>query len=61
MKTIILIIKKIVVALFMLYTINLIINQSGVIIPINIYSIALVSLLGLPAVIALLVLQFLIM
>ena len=37
MKKTILLVKKIVVAILMLYTINLIINQSGILLPINIF------------------------
>ena len=59
MRKIINIIKKIVVALCMLYTFNLIVSSIGIIIPINIYSIATVSILGLPAIFGLLlILQF---
>ena len=59
MRKIINTIKKIVVALCMLYTFNLIVSSIGIIIPINIYSIATVSILGLPAIFGLLlILQF---
>lgn len=57
MKKIILLVKKIVVAILMLYTINLIINQSGVLLPINIFSIGLVTILGLPAVFGLFIIK----
>lgn len=55
------IIKKIVIALFILYTINLIINQSGQMIPINIYSIGIVTILGLPSVFGLLFIKMFIL
>ncbi len=57
MKKIILLVKKIVVAILMLYTINLIINQSGILLPINIFSIGLVTILGLPAVFGLFIIK----
>ncbi len=61
MKKIILLVKKIVVAILMLYTINLIINQSGILLPINIFSIGLVTILGLPAVFGLFIIKFFIL
>lgn len=61
MKKIILIIKKVVIALIMLYSINLIINQSGVLLPINLFSIGLVTFLGLPAVFGLFILKIFVM
>ena len=57
MKKINLLVKKIVVAILMLYTINLIINQSGILLPINIFSIGLVTILGLPAVFGLFIIK----
>ena len=57
MKKIILLVKKIVVAILMLYTINLIINQSGILLPINFFSIGLVTILGLPAVFGLFIIK----
>lgn len=57
MKKIIFVVKKIVVALLMLYTINLIINQSGILLPINVFSIGLVTVLGIPAVFGLFILK----
>ncbi len=56
MKKIFIVIKKIVVALCMLYTFNLIVGKIGIIIPINIPSIVVVSLLGLPSILGLLIL-----
>ncbi len=50
MKIIMMLIKKIVLALFMLYSINIIINNFGIIIPINIYTIIIVSILGIPSI-----------
>lgn len=56
LKKIMLIIKKIVMALFMLYSFNLIIGYAGILIPINLCSIVLVSIFGVPAVFSLIVL-----
>lgn len=53
MQYIILIIKRLVVAICMLYAVDLVISSFGIVIPINLYSISSVTLLGLPAVIGL--------
>ena len=57
MQYIVFLIKKVVLALTMLYTIDLIIGSTRINIPINIISILLVTFLGLPAVIGLVVMQ----
>ena len=57
MKKVLLIIKKIVIALCMLYTFNVLIGKTGNIIPINTYSILLVSLLDIPGMILLIILK----
>lgn len=57
MHLLVLVIKKIVMAICMLYTFDLIVMSAGVVVPINIPSIILVSILGLPAVFGLLVLK----
>lgn len=57
MQYIVLIIKKIVMAIAMLYTVNLIVSSTGIIIPINVLSISFVAILGLPAVVGLTVLE----
>lgn len=49
MKYIVLFIKKVVLALCMLYAVNLIISNVGISIPINYISIISVALLGFPA------------
>lgn len=56
MKKIFVIIKKVVVALCMLYTVNLIVSKIGIMVPINTTSIISVSVLGLPAVLGILIL-----
>lgn len=61
MKKIFFVIKRVVVALVMLYSINLIINQSGVLLPINVFSIGIVSVLGIPAIFGLFILKLFIM
>lgn len=57
MHLIVLIIKRVVMAICMLYTFDLIVMSAGVVVPINIPSVILVSFLGLPAVFGLLVLK----
>lgn len=44
-----LVIKRLVMALCMLYTVDLITSSAGFIIPINVVSVIFVSLLGIPA------------
>ena len=50
-------VKKIVMALCMLYSFNLIIGYAGILIPINLCSIIFVSILGVAAVFSLIVLS----
>lgn len=57
MKKIMLVIKRIVMGLCMLYTFNILVSKTGLIIPINIYSIAIVSLLDIPGILLLLLLK----
>lgn len=54
------IIKKVVVTILLIYGLNLIISSLGIIIPLNIITIALVSLLGIPGLCTLVVLYLLI-
>ena len=49
MQFIVLVIKRLVMALCMLYTVDLITSSAGLIIPINVVSVIFVSLLGIPA------------
>ncbi len=57
MKKILFIIRKIVVALCMLYTFNVLVSKTGYTVPINIYSIGFVSVLGMPGMVSLLILK----
>lgn len=50
------ILKRIVMALCLLYSFNLIMNNAGIMIPINIYTIGVVTMLGGPSLIGLVVL-----
>lgn len=49
MQFIVLVIKRLVMALCMLYTVDLITSSAEFIIPINVVSVIFVSLLGIPA------------
>lgn len=49
MQFIVLVIKRLVMALCMLYAVDLITSSAGFIIPINVVSVIFVSLLGIPA------------
>ena len=57
MQYIVLIIKRLVMAIAMLYTVDLIISSTGIVIPINIISIGFVALLGLPGVVGLVLIR----
>lgn len=46
-------IKKIILSIFVLYGYNLISQSLGMIVPINIYTVLLLSILGIPALFAL--------
>ena len=59
-KIIFTVIKKIIFAILMLYSLNLLTSLMDVIIPINIVSIVIVSLLGIPGLLTLIALYFLI-
>lgn len=60
MHFIVIVIKKLVMSLCMLYAFDVIVSSAGVMIPINPISIGLVAFLGMPAIFGLLVLQNLI-
>lgn len=57
MKNIYLIIKKLVVSLCLIYSLNIIICKTGIIIPINIYTISIISILGVPGIVCIIVLM----
>lgn len=54
------VVKKVIIAIFMLYGINLLISSLNILIPINIVSIILVSLLGVPGILTLVILFLLV-
>ncbi len=57
MQIMVLIIKKLVMSLCMLYAFDVIVSSAGILVPINAISIVTVAVLGLPAIFGLLVLQ----
>ncbi len=57
MQLIVFIIKRVIMSICMLYTFDLIVMSAGIVIPINFFSIGIVSFLGLPAIFGFLVLQ----
>lgn len=59
MHVIVFIIKKLVMALCMLYAFDVIVSSAGVIVPINVFTTISVAFLGLPAIFGLVVLQVL--
>lgn len=54
------IIKKIIFSILLLYGLNIIIGNLGIYIPINIYSITIISILGVPGLLLLLITFFII-
>lgn len=54
------VVKKVIIAIFILYGINLLISSLNILIPINIVSIILVSLLGVPGILTLVILFLLV-
>ena len=53
MKKIIKILKKIIISSFLLYGYNIMVAPLNLVIPINIYSLSAITILGVPALIAL--------
>ena len=60
MKNIVYLLKKIIVSLCILYAYNIITSKIGFYIPINIYTILLITLLDLPGLLILIILKLLI-
>lgn len=60
MKKVINVIKRVIIAIFMLYGLNLLIASLNIVIPINIISICVVSLLGIPGILTMVMLFLLI-
>lgn len=55
LKNVLKFIKKIVISFFLLYGYNLLIQPIGLIIPINLITILLITILGIPAMLALII------
>ena len=60
LKKIIKVVKKVILAIFMLYGLNILISSLNILIPINVITIAIVSLLGIPGLCTLIALFLLI-
>lgn len=56
-KFILKIIKKIIISSFLLYGYNLLVQPIGLIIPINIFTIGVISILGIPSLLCLIVIM----
>lgn len=54
------VVKKVIIAIFMLYGLNLLISSLNIVIPINVISVVLVSIFGAPGVLTLVLLFLLI-
>ncbi len=61
MKLIIKLVKRIIVGMFLLYGYNLIAVNFNMIIPINIFTIGFVTVLGIPSILALLLFKILVL
>ena len=57
MQYLIFIIKRVVMSICMLYAVDLVVGSTGLMIPINVFSILSVSVLGLPAIIGMVIMQ----
>ncbi len=60
LKKVIAIVKKIVFAFLLLYGLNVLVNSLNITIPINIFSLGIVSFLGVPGLVSLVVIFFII-
>ena len=60
LKTLFKIIKRIVISSFLLYGYNLLVQPIGLIIPINIFTVGVISILGVPALLCLIFIMILI-
>ncbi len=60
MKKVIKVVKRLCIAIFILYGLNVALSSTGVIVPINVFSIGVVSLLNIPGLIGLLIMRFII-
>lgn len=60
MKAFIKLIRKVVFAFGFLYGLNLIISNANIFIPINVFSLSIATILGIPGIISMLVLYFII-
>ena len=57
MKSIVYILKKLITSFLFLFGLNVIIKSLGIIIPINIFNICLVALLGVPGILSMLIIK----
>ena len=57
MKQIILVLKKYITAFIFLFGLNVVIKSLGIIIPINIFNVSLVAILGIPGILSILVIK----
>jgi pro-sigmaK processing inhibitor BofA len=57
MKKVILIIKKLIFSFFLLFGLNTIIKSLGIIIPINVINVLIVTILGIPGLISILLIK----
>lgn len=60
LKCVFKIIKRIIISSFLLYAYNLIVQPVGLIIPINIFTVGLITILGVPALLSLIFIMVLI-
>ena len=60
LRLIIKVIKRVIIAVFMLYGLNILLASMNILIPINIFSISIVSILGIPGLCTLIALFLLI-
>lgn len=60
LKLLIKLFKKIIFSVFLVYGLNLLTSPMGIIIPINVYTISIITILGIPSLVFLIVILILI-
>ena len=59
-KKLIVVLKRVVFSFILLYSLNLFVNSLNIIIPINIFTLGVVSFLGIPGIFSLIVMFFIV-
>lgn len=57
LKTFIFIIKKLIESFLLLFSLNVVIKSLGIVVPINVFNLSIITLLGIPGLIGLLIIK----